>query len=223
MNRESFAPDEWYHCYTRGVDKRQTFFDIADYQRFHELLYLCNTKESVHRSNLSKKVNIFEKELSSPLVEVGAYCLMPNHFHLLLKEIDGTGISTFMRKLGTGYAMYFNKRYERVGNLFVKPFRSKHVIDDDYAKQVSAYIHLNPLDLYEPKWRDATTHLDKAAAENFLENYYYSSYIEYATQKRRSEKSIIAEAAVQLLSTYDANRSFEALLDNGRDFIKVTP
>jgi putative transposase len=219
MNRSSFAPNEWYHCFTRGVDKRQTFVDDADYQRFHELLYLCNNTTAVHRSNLKRGTNVFEISRNDPLVHIGAYCLMPNHFHLLLQEIDGTGISTFMRKLGTGYAMYFNKRYERVGNLFVKPFRSRHVADDIYARQVSAYIHLNPLDIYRPKWEKDAVSLDHAQAENFLSTYHFSSFIDYLSPHSRAESAILAPEATALFSSYQQNLSFPALIEHALDFL----
>jgi len=78
---------------------------------------------------------------------VGAYCLMPNHFHILLKELRPNGITKFMQRLGTSYTMYFNVKNERVGGLFVTPFRSKHIADDRYYQRVAQYIHLNPADV----------------------------------------------------------------------------
>lgn len=219
MNRESFAPGEWYHCYTRGVDKRQTFYDSVDYRRFQELLYLCNNSSPVHRSNLKKVVNIYEVKRTSPLVNIAAYSLMPNHFHLLIQENTDNGISTFMKKLGTGYAMYFNRRYERVGNLFVKPFRSKHVIDDAYAKQVSAYIHLNALDIFCPNWEHQLQVLNPKKAEEFLSSFYYSSFKDYLEIRSRNEFSILSPAGMELFQSYQANTSFESLLEHALDFI----
>ena len=150
MNRKPFAPDEWYHCYSRGVDKRTTFESPREYKRFIELLYLCNSEEPIHRSNLLNKTNeeILSVLRGAPLVSIGAYCLMPNHFHLLLKDLseEGDGISRFMQKLGTAYTMFFNTSRERTGNLFVKPFRSKHIKDDEYLKRVTQYIPFNPIE-----------------------------------------------------------------------------
>jgi len=103
---------------------------------------------------------------------------MPNHFHLLLKEIDGGGISRFMRKLGIAYAMYFNIKNERVGNLFVKPFRSKHIADDRYFKRVVQYVHLNAADLFEPTWKQLKVR-DVKTLERKLAQYRYSSMPDY--------------------------------------------
>ena len=93
-----------------------------------------------------------ERELPT-YCDILAYCLMPNHFHLLLQDAlpAGGGISKFMQKVGTAYTMYFNASRERAGNLFVKPFRSKHVSDDRYFKRVAQYIHFNPIELMEPE------------------------------------------------------------------------
>jgi len=145
-----FAPSEWYHCYSRGIDKRIVFENVSDYQRFISLLYLTNTTTTLHRSNLKnlKYDELFTVPRNEPLVDIGAYALMPNHFHLLLYEKRGGGISTFMQKLGTAYTMYFNIKRERSGGLFTKPFRARHISDDNYFQYVIDYIHLNPLELF---------------------------------------------------------------------------
>lgn len=151
-----FAPKEWYHCYSRGIDKRIVFEDISDYQRFIGLLYLVNSSTILHRSNLGhfnyhELFNISRKE---PLVSIGAYALMPNHFHLLLYEKSERGISTFMQKLGTAYTMYFNVKHKRSGGLFTRPFRARHISDDRYFQHVVDYIHLNPSKLFEHGWKE---------------------------------------------------------------------
>src|SRR3989344_578137 len=110
-----FAPKEWYHCYSRGIDKCIVFKDTTDYQRFVGLLYLANTSTVLHRSNLGhfNFHELFTISLKEPLVSIGAYTLMPNHFHLLLYEKSAGGISMFMQKLGTAYTMYFNVKNKR--------------------------------------------------------------------------------------------------------------
>lgn len=155
MRKTPFAVDEWYHCYNRGVDKRITFQDESDYHRFLEQLYLANNGTPLRRDDIG--IRNFEEILKLPrdeaLVTIGAFCLMPNHFHLVLKEITEGGITTFMQKLGTAYTMYFNGRYERTGNLFNKPFRSRHIDNDRYLQYLINYLHCNPAELYEPRWK----------------------------------------------------------------------
>lgn len=159
LRRTPFAVDEWYHCYNRSIEKRIAFGDHRDYHRFLELLYLANDETPLHYEDVGRRK--FEEVLSIPrgkrLVSVGAFCLMPNHFHLVLKEVTEGGISAFMRKLGTSYTMYFNVRYERVGNLFLRPFRSRHVSTDRHFQHLINYVHCNPAVLYEPRWK--TSHV----------------------------------------------------------------
>ena len=171
-----FAIGEWYHCYSRGVDKRIVFDDEQDYRRFLEYLYLVNTGAPLHRADLG--IRDLEEILLLPrkdaLVAIGAFCLMPNHFHLVLKEIVEGGITTFMQKLGTAYTMYFNARYERTGNLFVKPFRSRYVDTDRYFQYLINYLHCNPAELYEPGWKMGEVKNIKALIEKLIA-YPYSS------------------------------------------------
>src|SRR3990167_9749666 len=92
-----FVPNEWYHCYSRGIDKRIVFENVSDYQRFISLLYLTNTTTTLHRSNLEnlKHDDLFTVPRKESLVSIGSYVLMPNHFHLLLYEKNSGGISRF--------------------------------------------------------------------------------------------------------------------------------
>lgn len=176
-----FAYGEWYHCYNRGIDKRKVFLDEYDANRFLMALYLANGTEPVHLFNTHKPKldKSFKESRGDPIVAVGAYCLMPNHFHLLLKEITDGGITSFMRKVGTAYTMYFNAKNERTGNLFTKPFRSRHVGDDRYFQHVLQYIHCNPAELYESGWKSGKVR-NIRALEKKLASYPYSSFGSYA-------------------------------------------
>lgn len=109
------------------------------------------------------------------LVDVGAFCLMPNHFHLLVREGEEGNISLFMKKLSTAYVMYFNKKYDRTGSLFEGRFKSEHASDDRYLKYLFAYIHLNPVKLIDSKWKTDGIR-NRATAYKFIHNYEYSSY-----------------------------------------------
>ena len=113
--------------------------------------------------------------LADKLVATGAFCLMPNHFHFLLSPIKENGISRFMQKLGTAYSMYFNIKYERVGGLFISPFRSKHLHDDEYFQYAIQYVHCNPAELYEPKWKEGNVR-DMEELQKKLLEYPYSSF-----------------------------------------------
>ena len=105
--RITFAEGEYYHVYNRGVERREIFSTPADHWRFQRLLFLSNgTAPYIFREIQKKKFSDIERQ--KPLVAIGAYCLMPNHFHILVKEITDNGISMFMEKLATGYSMYFN-------------------------------------------------------------------------------------------------------------------
>ena len=186
-NREPFEFGEWYHCFNRGVDKRNVFENEHDANRFLMLLYLANGVESVGLYNIQKPMlkKVLQSHRGNQLVSIGAYCLMPNHFHLLLKEVTDGGISIFMRKLGIAYAMYFNAKNDRVGNLFIRPFRSRHVGTDRYFQRVLEYIHCNPAELYESGWKSGKVR-NLNLLEKKLVEYPYSSFGSYVNMKDRS-------------------------------------
>ncbi|MEI7720324.1 MAG: transposase [bacterium] len=201
LRKSIFTEGEYYHLYNRGTEKRNIFSLQKDYERFVALLYLSNSAESIHIDNLNrgergetlltKAVDIGRGET---LVDLGAYVLMPNHFHLLVKEKTTGGISKFMQKLTTGYTMYFNKRHERTGALFQGVFKSTHASEDRYLKYLISYIHLNPIKLIEPKWKE-TGVTNHAKAEQYLQTYHYSSYLDYAGQVRE-ENNIINKTSL---------------------------
>src|SRR3989344_5475351 len=107
LRKQSFAVGEFYHLYNRGTEKRKIFSDRRDYNYLLFLMYICNTKKSIKLRDVSKK---FDRE--ETIVNIGAYCLMPNHFHILIHEKIEGGISKYMLKLMTGYSMYFNKKHK---------------------------------------------------------------------------------------------------------------
>ena len=158
MTRKTIlAPEEYYHIYNRGVDKRVIFLDTADHQYFLALLYLSNSRKSFIVSNIAKthpREEFFDVDREDHLVAIGAYCLMPNHFHILIKENVEGGTSLFMQKLSTAYTMYFNAKYERTGALFQGTFKAKHIDNDRYLKYLYAYIHLNPAKMVDDGWKN---------------------------------------------------------------------
>lgn len=180
MRKTPFAIGEWYHCYNRGVDKRSVFKNNHDYYRFMEQLYLANSISPLHRGNIREKKfsKILQTTREKPIVAIGAFCLMPNHYHLLLKEVVEGGITKFMQKFGTAYTMYFNEKNDRIGNLFVKPFRSKHVTGDRYFQYLINYIHCNPAELFEKKWKEGAVSDPDVLADKLIA-YQYSSLNAY--------------------------------------------
>lgn len=199
MNRLfNFAPGEYYHIYNRGVDKRNIFLDSLDYERFILGLVNANNKEVFHIANLKKrfrsksKSDILEECLtlrSDTLVDIGIWCLMPNHFHMLVREKEEGGLVKFLHKLETGYTMYFNKKNERSGALLEGTFKAVHVVSDAYLKYLYSYIHLNPIKLIQPDWKEkGIKNIKKAII--YISNFYRSSYFDYSGIDR-IEKGII--------------------------------
>jgi putative transposase len=186
LRKDQFITGEYYHIYNRGIDKRNIFKVKRDYERFIMLLYICNsTNEKPFRLDdlLNKQDKTFEEVMildkGKPLVSIGAWCLMTNHFHLLVRqEVDG-GITKLMRKVGVGYSMFFNIKYQRKGALFGGLFKSKLIgVDDNYMNHMFAYIHLNSLDIEFSGWEKQLTKSPKEM-KDFLESYRYSSYQDY--------------------------------------------
>ena len=134
-----------------------------------------------------------EIDRGETLVDIGSYCLMPNHFHLLIREKMENGISLFMEKLSTAYSMYFNKKNERTGGLFEGTFKAIYANDDDYLKYLFTYIHLNPVKMIEPDWKELGIK-DKSRAGIFLRNYLFSSYADYVGIKR-AESAVLNKKA----------------------------
>ena len=198
--RVPFGLHEWYHCYSRGVDKRITFESEQDYRRFEQLLYLSNNEALSQRASFANDIRhekIFTIPRGSPLVSIGAYVLMPNHFHLIMQEVVEGGITKFMHKVGTAYTMYFNIKNERVGNLFVKPFRSKHIADDRYLKYVVQYVHLNSAELFEPKWKEGKV-ADMKLLQKQLRSYEHGSLQDYINPPRAMGSILNLEACLLL-------------------------
>ena len=143
--------NEHYHIYNRGVEKRRIFLDDQDYRVFLHLLkyYLSpGGKNSPHPITTTGKLNLVRprplKNFNHQEVQLIAYCLMPNHYHLLLKQITIDGMTKLLRRVATTYSMYFNRRYKRVGYLFQGRYKATRVDDQASLLHLSRYIHLNP-------------------------------------------------------------------------------
>ncbi len=187
----TFSLEEFYHIYSRGVEKRIIFLDNFDYNRFVISLYLCNSTNKVDIGDLLRQgltlSDIFKIDRSGTIVDIGAWVLMPNHFHLLVKEKKDGGLALFMQKLLTSYSMYFNHKYHRKGSLLEGTFKARHLDYDQYLKYQFTYIHLNPISIIDKGWKEKKIR-DKKKAKIFLNDYKYSSYLDYFSQKRFEDK-----------------------------------
>lgn len=210
LRKVNFAKGEYYHIYNRGNSKQKIFRDKEDYLRFIALLYIANTSDKFNIYDLKKYANsdIYEKEKSDSLVGIGSYCLMPNHFHILITEKVEGGISNFMQKLSTAYAMYYNKKYERSGSLFEGKFKSKHIDKDNYFKYLFSYVHLNPIKLIQKDWKEKGIK-NKTEAIKYLNKYEYSSYLGFVEEERFQNKILDL-------------KEFPKYFSNKKSFIKDT-
>lgn len=210
-----FSEGEYYHIYNRGVEKRIIFLDKADYERFLLLLKVANSTEPVHiQSSYRGRALIGEKE--ETLVDIGAFCLMPNHFHILLKEKRSDGIRLFLHKISTAYSMYFNKRYERKGALFQGVFQAQHADSDNYLKYLFSYIHLNPIKLIQSDWKENGIG-DIDGAKKYLDDYRYSSFSDYTGVKREENNILNTKVFPEYFE------SVEDFKDNIFDWLEFNP
>ena len=185
VKRPQLVNGEIYHLVLRGVADSIIFKDKNDYYRGVFSLYEFNDTNPVlirdrRRARLRAKKKGREQFSADRdmFVEILAFCFMPNHIHLLVRQIKNSRITQFMKKLGTGYATYFNKKYDRKGHLFQGRFRAVHIRTNEQLKTVFVYIHTNGISLIEPKWKEkGISNLKKVI--KFLENYKWSSYPDY--------------------------------------------
>lgn len=189
-----FANGEIYHLIHRGVDDRRIFENEDDYYRGIFSLYEFNNADPVNirnrrreRSKIKsgkaqpfttlqeiKKIEAIRRDL---FVEILAFCLMPNHIHLIIKQIKDNGITLYMNKFG-GYAYYFNQKYQRKGHLFQDRFKAVHIEDDEQLKTEFIYVHTNSVSLVESGWKEKGIK-ELAKTIEFIEKYKWSSYADY--------------------------------------------
>ncbi len=202
---------EYYHVFNRGAHKQDIFHDSSDWMRL--LFYILYMQSPVSLSNLLRftrsgttadgfpvPLEELEKIISTRFVELTAFSLMPNHFHLLLLERTEFGIARYMQKVLTAYTMYFNTKYGVSGHVFQGRYKTVHVKDDDQLMHLSAYIHRNPRELR--KWRGKE------------EQYPFSSLQDYVDKNRWGN----------LISTdIIAGRFENTPKSNYRDFVRTSP
>lgn len=196
--KEEFLNNEIYHIASRGIDDKTIFNDKDDYYRGVFSIYEFNNSKPVSikhrrkiRARFKKSIrgrvsdglegeDFMEKDKRDKMVEVLTFCFMPNHFHLLLKQIQDNGISRFMKKVNGGYGRHFNEKYKRKGYVFQNRFHSVHVQSDDQLRTVFNYIHANPVSLIEPNFKELGIR-NHSVGEiiKFLKKYKWSSFQDY--------------------------------------------
>ncbi len=161
MRKHSFEIGEYYHIYNRGTDKRDIILDEEDLYRFHKSLMDFNDENPIG--------SIYEKQFkkdyikSQKLIDIIAYCINPNHFHLIVTPLVNKGIEKFMQRLG-GYTKYFNEKNYRSGALFQGKFKSKYLIDNRYLLHLSVYVNCNNRDQFGSR----TSKLNMSSLDEYL-------------------------------------------------------
>jgi len=165
-----YIENGYYHVYNRGVDKRDIFLDIQDYATF--LYFLKYYLGKPNPSDIKQLFRSLENK-----VQLVAYCLMPNHFHFLLKQKTTSAMTELIRAVSTNYVMYFNQKYKRVGPLFQGKYKAVLIQEEPYLLHLTRYIHRNPINLIKAESRKGPSSLQR---------YQYSSYECYLDTKHTS-------------------------------------
>lgn len=154
MRKTKFQVGGIYHIFNRGVDKREIFISKHDYQRFFTGLKELNTDKvigSLYELNFIRKREsklppgslASRGKVDQKFVDIQCYALLPNHYHLIVKELIERGVERFFHKLSTSYTKYFNQKFNRTGSLFQGPFKSVEVETDEQLLYLSSYINGN--------------------------------------------------------------------------------
>lgn len=181
MRNVEIAPGEHYHIYNRAVNKQIIFHDINDYSRFIFLILYFQSPlnfpqigRHITRYVKSRAFDIAKEEIiKNRTVELVAFCIMPNHFHLIVKETEEKGLATYMQRVLTAYSKYYNAKYGKTGHVFQGPYQAVRVEDDRQLLHLSAYIHRNPREI--SKWF------------NKEDKYEWSSYQDFVKENRWEE------------------------------------
>jgi putative transposase len=192
----------YFHAYNRGANKSLVFLDTQDYENF-----IFRAKILLGLTPLPKrsaKGGLRLKPLPLNALEILCYCLMPNHFHFLIKQNKIDGIKTFFHRLCSSYSWYFNKKYGHSGHVFQGIYKSKNVLEDSYLTQLTAYIHLNPDQPFKWKYSSLPVYMgeDQAVIANpqmFMDMHKLTS----ETYKNFLQKNYNPELLAQALLTFE--------------------
>ena len=202
-DNKEFAPGEFYHIYNRGNGKMNIFRDVEDFIFFLSRLEenLFPDKEAIDRHKQKFPDSYIRGTLPEKSFTIICYCLMPNHYHILIRQNADTSVSKLVAKLATGFSMYFNKKYKNVGSVFQGKFKAVRVDSDNYLSWLSAYIHQNPA---------------VAGIVKNIIDYRYSSYLDYIG----ISNSKICDTSLLLGMFEDKIKDYKEFVDSSFELIK---
>ncbi len=183
---QKIVPGEYYHVFNRGAHKLAIVRDQQDWLRVLFLilysqspLTIQNAARLIRRASPAEGFAVpFEEQeeiASSRFVEMVAFCIMPNHFHLLLKETEEGGIARYMQRVEGGYTMYFNSKHDSSGHVFQGPYKAVRVKDDRQLMHLSAYIHRNPRELRQ--WKNKEEHYPYSSLQDYIDKNRWGSLL----------------------------------------------
>jgi putative transposase len=188
-----FANDEYYHIYNRGIDRRVTFTNKREYERALQLLWFYQYAAIPIRYSRYNEIEAQLKmkyreqmKTSGKMVEVVAFSLMPNHFHLLVKQRQEQGIATYIANYVNAYTRYFNTKYKRTGALFQGIFKAAYIESEEQLVHLTRYIHLNPV-------------ASRLITINDLATYHWSSHAQYL---HNTSSDIIEQETITMIRTF---------------------
>lgn len=206
---KTYIKDGIYHIYNRGVEKRDIFIDEQDYKIFLYYLksYLLPLEEQ-DRTKMPSSLKRLDFLVLAEEIQLIAYCLMPNHFHFLVKQSSERAIVEFMKRLSNAYVEYFNKKYKRQGTLFQGRYKASLVSEEIYFTYLSSYIHRNPLGLF--------LRISEEEKIKKMRRYPYSSYLDYLGQ--RNTRWIHAKEILSLFE--NKHRGFISEFNSYQEFVE---
>ena len=205
---------ELYHVMSRGVEKRKIVMDDRDRARFVHDLFVMNDSQLVrHISQPGRNTSDFSGSRRL-LVHIHAFCLMDNHYHLLLSDVVESGIPKFIQKLNMGYTKYFNERHNRSGALWQGKHKKVHITEEKHFLYIPYYIHLNALDSTASEWREGRVRNSVRALKD-LRNYRWSSHLDYLGKKNFPSITYRNFIAESLGSASEYEREIVRLIKDG--------
>ena len=205
---------EYYHVFNRGVARQPIFLSIKDYEQALLALSYYRFSNPPMRLSRYKELSVEERtntlnelQESEKRVEIASFVLMPNHFHMLLKQTAENGISSFISQFANSYTRYFNTKHNRVGPIFQGVFKSVHVETTEQLVHLSRYIHLNPA-------------VSAVVKESDLISYRWSSLPDYLEEKNSS--LIYSDAVLEQFSSREEYKKFVInYIDYGKELEKI--
>ena len=209
MRKHSFVAGEFYHVYSHSIGSLLLFQFRRDYERFLSVLFAANGKRDISHLERFSGLNLVwdirdgKIDIGDALVDIIGFCVMPNHFHLLLGERADGNISKFLHRILVSYSKYFNLKYEKRGHVFESTFNSKHLSDNNYFLRALAYLHLNPKDI--KGWRKKEHRYDWSSFQDYVGENRWGKLLktdialEYFDGNKAAHQAFIEEARPEIM------------------------